>query len=297
MSIQMPSKPIRLVNSKTDGSVRCNCVIKTGSSRRSLALIRLGRMGMSSMVVGGGWHVPEPRAKGVAGGARSRVPAAACLPLPGIAGADKPPLAPKRSMATQEHDYRTAPRGPQRPADTSPKVQSRTPDKMPHSTALGVCVQWRERKSNLHQAREPRVNHADRTNRRAGVDCRLRLPDRREPAVAPDRAAALLVRHPPRAACSATTPPPASTKCATRARCVGGFTIQADGALLLLMADGAVKTWRDGRVDDRDRGDPRRARHPLQRLHRRSGGPRLRRTCSPRPSGPAASTGSTRTAR
>ncbi len=27
---------------------------------------------------------------------------------------------------------------------------------------------------------------------------------------------------------------------------VGGFTIQADGALLLFMAQGAVKVWRDG---------------------------------------------------
>ena len=34
--------------------------------------------------------------------AKGRVPAAACLPLPGIAGADKPPLAPKRCLATQE---------------------------------------------------------------------------------------------------------------------------------------------------------------------------------------------------
>jgi D-xylonolactonase len=30
---------------------------------------------------------------------------------------------------------------------------------------------------------------------------------------------------------------------------VGGFTIQADGALLLLLAHGAVKTWRDGRIE------------------------------------------------
>jgi len=29
---------------------------------------------------------------------------------------------------------------------------------------------------------------------------------------------------------------------------IGGFTIQADGALLLFMARGAVKTWRDGRL-------------------------------------------------
>lgn len=29
---------------------------------------------------------------------------------------------------------------------------------------------------------------------------------------------------------------------------IGGFTIQADGALLLLMADGAIRTWRDGRM-------------------------------------------------
>ena len=33
--------------------------------------------------------------------ANGRVPAAACLPLPGVAGADKPPLAPNRSLATQ----------------------------------------------------------------------------------------------------------------------------------------------------------------------------------------------------
>ena len=33
--------------------------------------------------------------------ANARVPAAACLPLPGIAGADKPPLAPRRSLAMQ----------------------------------------------------------------------------------------------------------------------------------------------------------------------------------------------------
>ena len=31
---------------------------------------------------------------------------------------------------------------------------------------------------------------------------------------------------------------------------VGGFTIQADGALLLFMARGAVKVWRDGRIVD-----------------------------------------------
>jgi D-xylonolactonase len=30
---------------------------------------------------------------------------------------------------------------------------------------------------------------------------------------------------------------------------IGGFTVQADGALLLLMADGAVRTWRDGQFD------------------------------------------------
>jgi D-xylono/L-arabinono-1,4-lactonase len=30
---------------------------------------------------------------------------------------------------------------------------------------------------------------------------------------------------------------------------IGGFTIQADGALLLFMARGAVKTWRDGRLE------------------------------------------------
>ncbi|MDH7569847.1 MAG: SMP-30/gluconolactonase/LRE family protein, partial [Armatimonadota bacterium] len=29
---------------------------------------------------------------------------------------------------------------------------------------------------------------------------------------------------------------------------IGGFTIQADGALLLFMARGAVKTWRDGEM-------------------------------------------------
>jgi len=29
---------------------------------------------------------------------------------------------------------------------------------------------------------------------------------------------------------------------------IGGFTVQADGALLLLMARGAVKTWKDGRL-------------------------------------------------
>src|SRR5438094_350720 len=29
---------------------------------------------------------------------------------------------------------------------------------------------------------------------------------------------------------------------------VGGFTVQADGALLLFMARGAIKTWHDGRV-------------------------------------------------
>ncbi|MBN2217277.1 MAG: SMP-30/gluconolactonase/LRE family protein [Pirellulales bacterium] len=29
---------------------------------------------------------------------------------------------------------------------------------------------------------------------------------------------------------------------------IGGFTIQADGALLLLLADGAIRAWRDGRV-------------------------------------------------
>ena len=29
---------------------------------------------------------------------------------------------------------------------------------------------------------------------------------------------------------------------------IGGFTVQADGALLLLMADGAVRTWQDGRM-------------------------------------------------
>ncbi len=34
--------------------------------------------------------------------AGARVPAAACLPLPGITGADKPPLAPKRSLARQD---------------------------------------------------------------------------------------------------------------------------------------------------------------------------------------------------
>jgi len=30
---------------------------------------------------------------------------------------------------------------------------------------------------------------------------------------------------------------------------IGGFTVQANGALLLLMADGAIRTWRDGRVE------------------------------------------------
>jgi D-xylonolactonase len=30
---------------------------------------------------------------------------------------------------------------------------------------------------------------------------------------------------------------------------VGGFTVQADGALLLFMARGAIATWRDGRLD------------------------------------------------
>ena len=30
---------------------------------------------------------------------------------------------------------------------------------------------------------------------------------------------------------------------------IGGFTVQADGALLLFMARGAVKTWRDGRME------------------------------------------------
>ncbi|NLE37010.1 MAG: SMP-30/gluconolactonase/LRE family protein [Pirellulaceae bacterium] len=30
---------------------------------------------------------------------------------------------------------------------------------------------------------------------------------------------------------------------------IGGLTLQADGALLLLMADGAVRTWRDGRLE------------------------------------------------
>jgi sugar lactone lactonase YvrE len=28
---------------------------------------------------------------------------------------------------------------------------------------------------------------------------------------------------------------------------LGGFTVQADGALLLLLADGAIRTWHDGR--------------------------------------------------
>lgn len=37
---------------------------------------------------------------------------------------------------------------------------------------------------------------------------------------------------------------------------VGGFTIQADGALLLFMARGAVKIWRDGGADHSHRGDP-----------------------------------------
>jgi len=30
---------------------------------------------------------------------------------------------------------------------------------------------------------------------------------------------------------------------------IGGFTVQADGALLLLMADGAIRSWHDGRVE------------------------------------------------
>ena len=62
---------------------------------------------------------------------------------------------------------------------------------------------------------------------------------------------------------------------------LGGFTIQEDGALLLFMARGAVKLWRDGaareRDDHRHRRNPRRSHHPLQRRHRRSGRPRLLR--------------------
>ena len=65
-------------------------------------------------------------------------------------------------------------------------------------------------------------------------------------------------------------PATGGTSRSTPARVVGGFTVQADGALLLFMARGAVKTWRDGAAHDGHRGDPRRARLPLQRRHRRS---------------------------
>src|SRR5437660_103764 len=44
MSIQMPSKPIRLVSSKIDGSVRCSVVSSTGSLRDSFALTMLWRI-------------------------------------------------------------------------------------------------------------------------------------------------------------------------------------------------------------------------------------------------------------
>jgi len=43
-------------------------------------------------------RIPGPIESCIANG---RVPAAACPPLPGVAGADKPPLAPNRSLATQ----------------------------------------------------------------------------------------------------------------------------------------------------------------------------------------------------
>ena len=44
MSIQMPSKPIRLTNSNKLGSIRWSVVIRAGSFRWSFALTRLGRM-------------------------------------------------------------------------------------------------------------------------------------------------------------------------------------------------------------------------------------------------------------
>ena len=58
---------------------------------------------------------------------------------------------------------------------------------------------------------------------------------------------------------------------------VGGFTIQADGALLLFMERGKIATWRDGTLTTLIEEIPAERADSLQRRHRRSAGPRLLR--------------------
>ena len=48
---------------------------------------------------------------------------------------------------------------------------------------------------------------------------------------------------------------------------VGGYTIQADGALLFMLPRGAVRAWKGG-VTTTLLEDPQRARHAPQRLRR-----------------------------
>ena len=58
---------------------------------------------------------------------------------------------------------------------------------------------------------------------------------------------------------------------------VGGFTIQADGSLLLFMAKGAIASWRDGKLSYLVDGTAGGGGEQVQRRLRGREGPRLLR--------------------